>query len=124
MHSLLPSLPMKETSHNFLLGSFSITYSGSSSVITVVIKGVPRQIGAAKSAPDNSAYDDSALRQIGAKTTRRKDKSAQRQIGATTNRRQCRIIKISSISSVHKMRKRVFLQVSQHQNYKSCNSRK
>jgi hypothetical protein len=39
MHSLLPSLPMKETSHNFVLGSFSITYSGFSSVITVVIKG-------------------------------------------------------------------------------------
>jgi hypothetical protein len=35
----------------------------------------------------NSAYDDSALQQIGAKTNRRNDKSAQRQIGATTNRR-------------------------------------
>jgi hypothetical protein len=37
---------------------------------------VPRQIGAAKSGPDNSAYDDSAQRQIGAKTNRRNDKSA------------------------------------------------
>jgi hypothetical protein len=37
--------------------------------------------------PYNSAYDDSALQQIGATTNRRKDKSAQRQIGATTNRR-------------------------------------
>jgi hypothetical protein len=55
---------------------------GSPLVFIDLHERVPRQIGDAKSAPDNSAYDDSALRQIGAKITRRKGKSTQRQIGA------------------------------------------
>jgi hypothetical protein len=41
---------------------------------------VPRQISVVKSAPNHSAYDDSALRQFGTTTNRRNDNSTQRQI--------------------------------------------